>query len=115
MEWLYACRGCGSIVRSFHALNAAGEHGFCKTSLVNCDADLTDFVEVGFTVSKAVRKSRFHDPESLSAKEPLSTTTYLPVCGELPILGKSVIRCAQLELSAGWSLREPANDGRNLS
>ena len=28
-----------------------------------------DLVEIGFTVSKAVRTSRFHDPENLSAKE----------------------------------------------
>jgi class 3 adenylate cyclase len=69
MEWLYACRGCGSVIESFHALNAASEHVFCHTCLVNRDADLSDFVEVGFTVSKAVRTSRFHDPELLSAKE----------------------------------------------
>ncbi len=69
MEWHYVCRGCGSIIESFHTLNAAGEHSFCKTCLVNRDADLSDFVEIGFTVSKAVRTSRFHDPETLSAKE----------------------------------------------
>lgn len=75
MEWLYACRGCGAIVESFQTLNAAGEHSFCKTCLLNRDADLSDFVESGFTVLKAVRTSRFYDPESLSAKELLSTTT----------------------------------------
>jgi class 3 adenylate cyclase len=69
MEWLYVCRGCGRVIESFHTLNAAGEHSFCKTCLVNRDADLSDFVEIGFTVSKAVRTSRFHDPETLSAKE----------------------------------------------
>ena len=55
MEWLYVCRGCGTIVESFHTLNGAGEHAFCKTCLVNRDADLSDFVEIAFTVSKAVR------------------------------------------------------------
>ena len=69
MEWHYVCRGCGRIIASFHTLNAANEHSFCKTCLVNRDTDLSDFVEIGFTVSKAVRKSRFHDPETLSAKE----------------------------------------------
>ena len=34
------CRGCGMIIESFHTLNAAGEHSFCKTGLVNRDADL---------------------------------------------------------------------------
>jgi class 3 adenylate cyclase len=69
MEWHYVCRGCGMIIASFHTLNAANEHTFCKTCLTNRDADLSDFVEIGFTVSKAVRKSRFHDPETLCAKE----------------------------------------------
>jgi len=69
MEWHYVCRGCGMIIESFHTLNAAGAHAFCKTCLVNRDTDLSDFVEIGFTVSKAVRTSRFHAPERLSAKE----------------------------------------------
>ena len=69
MEWHYVCRGCGMIIGSFDTLNAANEHAFCKTCLVNRDTDLDDFVEISFTVSKAVRKSRFHDPETLSAKE----------------------------------------------
>jgi class 3 adenylate cyclase len=69
MEWHYVCRGCGQIIASFDSLNAAIGHSFCKTCLKNRDTDLTDFVEIGFTVSKAVRKSRFHDPETLSPKE----------------------------------------------
>jgi Family of unknown function (DUF5939) len=69
VEWHYVCRGCGTIIDSFHTLNAAGEHSFCKVWLVDRDADLTDFVEIAFSVSKAVRRSRFHDPETLSAKE----------------------------------------------
>jgi class 3 adenylate cyclase len=69
MEWHYVCRGCGRIIASFHTLNGANEHSFCKTCLVNRNTDLSDFVEIAFTISKAVRKSRFHDPETLSAKE----------------------------------------------
>ena len=69
MEWHYVCRGCSMIIGSFDTLNAANEHAFCKTCLVNRDTDLDDFVEISFTVSKAVRKSRFHDPETLSAVE----------------------------------------------
>jgi len=30
MEWHYVCRGCGTIIESFHTLNSAGEHSFCK-------------------------------------------------------------------------------------
>jgi hypothetical protein len=69
MEWHYVCHGCGQIIASFDTLNAANEHSFCKTCLKSRDTDLSDFVEIAFTVSKAVRKSRFHDPEELSAKE----------------------------------------------
>ena len=69
MEWHYVCRGCGMIIESLGTLNAAGDHAFCKTCRVNRDTDLSDFVEIGFTVSKSVRTSRFHDPETLPATE----------------------------------------------
>lgn len=69
LEWQYVCRVCGMIVESFDELNAAGEHFFCRTCIADRDADLSDYAEVGFTVSKAVRISRFHDPEGLGAEE----------------------------------------------
>jgi class 3 adenylate cyclase len=69
MEWHYVCRGCGMIIESLGTLNAAGDHSFCKTCRVNRDTDLSDFVEIGFTVSKSLRTSRFHDPETLPATE----------------------------------------------
>jgi class 3 adenylate cyclase len=71
MEWHYVCRGCGQVVESFTALNDANEHFFCKTCLGHRDADLSDFVEVGFSVSPAVRGSRFLDPSTLTAEEHL--------------------------------------------
>ena len=69
MEWHCSCRGCGGIVESLHTLNAAGGHYFCGTCLADSYTDLSEFVEIGFTVSKALRASRFHDPEGLGAKE----------------------------------------------
>jgi len=69
MEWHYVCRGCGQVIESFTTLNDAGEHFFCKSCLGHRDADLSDFVEVGFSVSPAVRASRFLDPSSLTAEE----------------------------------------------
>ena len=69
MEWHYVCRVCGMIAESFAALNAAGEHFFCRTCIADRDADLSDFVEIGFSVSRAVRTSRYHDPQTLSAEE----------------------------------------------
>lgn len=69
MEWHYVCRGCGQVVESFTVLNNAGEHFFCKTCLGDREADLSDFVEVGFSVSPSVRASRYHDPSTLTADE----------------------------------------------
>ena len=69
MEWQYVCRGCGSIVGSFDTLDAAGGHFQCNVCIATRETDLSDFVEVGFSVSKTVRESRFHTPENLSAEE----------------------------------------------
>jgi hypothetical protein len=80
MEWHYVCRGCGKIIASFHALNAANDHSFCKTCLVNRETDLSDLVEIGFTVSKAVRKSRFHDPKTLMREGILYRLQHLRRC-----------------------------------
>ena len=69
MEWHYVCPRCGKIVDSFQTLNAAGQHYFCNTCLVDRETDLSDFVQVTFTVPKLVRASRYHDPETLTATE----------------------------------------------
>ena len=69
MEWQYVCPGCGDIVESFQSLTSATAHYFCQTCTVNRDADLSDFVEVTFSVSKEIRESAFHDPWSLSPED----------------------------------------------
>ena len=69
MEWHYVCPGCGDIVESFQSLTSATAHYFCQTCSVDRDAELSDFVEVTFSVSKTIRESAYHDPRSLSPEE----------------------------------------------
>jgi class 3 adenylate cyclase len=69
MEWHYVCPGCGDIVESFQSLTSATAHYFCQVCTASRDADLSDFVEVTFSVSKEIRESEFHDPWSLSPED----------------------------------------------
>jgi hypothetical protein len=69
MEWHYVCPGCGDIVESFQSLTSATAHYFCQICTANRDADLSDFVEITFSVSKDVRESSYHDPWSLSPED----------------------------------------------
>ncbi len=65
MEWQYVCAGCGDVIESFQSLTSATAHSFCQTCNANRDADLSDFVEIAFSVAKDVRASSYHDPWSL--------------------------------------------------
>ena len=69
MEWHYVCPGCGDIVESFQSLNSATAHFFCQVCSADREADLSDFIEITFSVSKEIRRSRYHDPWSLSPEE----------------------------------------------
>ena len=69
MEWHYVCPGCGDIVESFQSLTSATAHYFCQTCSADRDAELSDFVEVTFSISKEIRESAYHDPWSLSPED----------------------------------------------
>lgn len=69
MEWQYVCPGCGEIVERLASLTSATSHYFCRVCSADRDADLSDFVEVTFSLSPAVRRSRYHDPWSLRPEE----------------------------------------------
>ena len=69
MEWQYVCPGCGDIVESFSSLTSATAHYFCQICSTDREADLSDFIEITFTVPQEIRKSRFHDPWSLTPEE----------------------------------------------
>ena len=69
MEWQYVCPGCGEIVERLTSLTSATSHYFCQVCSTRRDADLSDFVEVTFSVSPEIRRSRYHDPWSLTPEQ----------------------------------------------
>jgi class 3 adenylate cyclase len=69
MEWHYTCPGCGDIVESFQSLTSATAHYFCQVCNTDREADLSDFIEITFSVSKEIRESRYHDPWSVTPEE----------------------------------------------
>jgi class 3 adenylate cyclase len=69
MEWQYICPGCGEVVERLTSLTSATAHYFCQVCSADRDADLSEFVEVTFNIAPEIRRSRFHDPTSLSPEE----------------------------------------------
>jgi class 3 adenylate cyclase len=51
------------------SLTSATAHYFCQVCSADRDADLSDSIEVTFSVAPDIRRSRFHDPRSLSAED----------------------------------------------
>jgi class 3 adenylate cyclase len=69
MEWQYICPGCGEVVERLTSLTSATAHYFCQVCSADRDADLSEFVEVTFSIAPEIRRSRFHDATSLSPEE----------------------------------------------
>jgi class 3 adenylate cyclase len=69
MDWSVVCAGCGSANESVRKLQQIDTHGSCNVCQITSDADLDAFIQVGFTVTPAVRSIRFHDPASLAADD----------------------------------------------
>lgn len=69
MEWQYVCPGCGDVVERLPDLTSATAHYYCQVCSADRDADLSDGIEVTFSVSPDVRRSRYHDPMSLDPEE----------------------------------------------
>src|SRR5215204_798347 len=51
MEWQYVCPGCGDIIERLTSLTGAGAHTFCQICSAARDTDLSDFIEITFSVS----------------------------------------------------------------
>ena len=101
MEWLYACRGCWSVIESFHLLNAAGEHAFCKTG------------SISRSVKAPERRALSEKPPGfklggfLSGSRLLSTQTFLDLFPSETVMsggGLAVKRVAVLGLQTAWYL-----------
>ena len=69
MEWQYVCPGCGDIVERLPSLTSATGHYFCQVCSADRDADLSDAIEVTFSVAQEIRRSRYHEPWSLEPEE----------------------------------------------
>ena len=52
MEWQYVCPGCGEIVERLASLTSATAHTFCQVCSAERDADLSDFIEVTFSLAR---------------------------------------------------------------
>jgi class 3 adenylate cyclase len=69
MEWQYVCPGCGEIVERLPSLTSASAHYFCEVCSADREADLSDFIEVTFSVAPEIRRTRYHDPWLLDPEE----------------------------------------------
>ena len=69
MDWSVVCAGCGSTNKSVRRLEQVDPHFACDVCQITSDADLDAFIQVGFTVTPAIRSIRFHDAASLPADD----------------------------------------------
>jgi len=79
MDWTLVCPLCSDVVESFRSLTTLHSHFHCTLCHADYEAALDDCIMVTFTVSPAVRRIRFHDPESLSAWDYAVTYRGTPV------------------------------------
>ena len=66
MDWLLYCPLCSDVVANFRSLRAVHNHFHCHLCHADYEATLDDYIAVAFTVARAVRRIRYHDPESLA-------------------------------------------------
>jgi class 3 adenylate cyclase len=66
MDWLLLCPMCSDVVESFSSLRTLHRQYHCPLCQSDYEAALDEYIAVTFTVSPAVRRIRFHDPEALS-------------------------------------------------
>ena len=79
MDWSLVCPLCSDVVESFRSLNTLHNHFHCTLCHADYEAALDDCIMVTFSVSPAVRRIRFHDPDSLSAWDYAVTYRGTPV------------------------------------
>ncbi len=79
MDWSLVCPLCSDVVESFRSLTTLHNHFHCTLCHADYEAALDDCIMVTFTVSPAVRRIRFHDPDSLSAWDYALTYRGTPV------------------------------------
>jgi hypothetical protein len=73
MDWHLLCPRCGAAVESFASLRGVHSSFFCALCQINAYANLDDYIQVSFTIAPALRHIRFHDVDSLSAEDFVSS------------------------------------------
>ena len=69
MEWHLVCATCGNVVESFRNMHKLHSTYICNQCAFENTAALDDYIQVSFTVSRAIRDIAFHHPEQLSADD----------------------------------------------
>ena len=69
MNWILLCPICSCVIDSFRALKNLQSHCRCTNCHVDLVAALDDMIAVTFTVSPAIRRIAYHDPETLSVED----------------------------------------------
>ena len=78
MDWNVICSCCGKVLHSLRGLHGLQARNTCTVCFRRDRATLDDYVQVTFTISPAVRRIRFHEPETLSLDEYCFTYLYEP-------------------------------------
>lgn len=69
MEWHLVCPGCGHVVESLRNMHRLHSSFICNQCAFEANVSLDDYIQVAFTISRSVRETSFHHPESLSAED----------------------------------------------
>ncbi len=69
MEWQLICPQCTDAVETVHSLGSVGNTYHCSLCRKDLETSLDDLIQVTFTVSPALRRLRFHDPDTLDIEE----------------------------------------------
>jgi class 3 adenylate cyclase len=69
MTWSLICPICSCVIDSFRALKNLRSHCRCTHCHLDLVAALDDMIAVTFTVSPAIRRIAYHDPQTLSVDD----------------------------------------------
>ena len=69
LEWNIICSCCGQNFKSLRNMSKLHAHFVCSLCGMENQAHLDDYIEVSFTLSSAVRDTRFRHPDSLSPED----------------------------------------------
>lgn len=69
MNWVILCPICSCVIDSFRALRNLDSHCRCTICHVDLVAALDDMIAIAFTISPAIRRIAYHDPDQLSVAD----------------------------------------------